>query len=192
MIVSFLQLVFIFLFIRQIIIFILAWYTGTQSEVPFKPTAHQHISLITKYLKTQLEPNKKYNFLEIGSGSGRVSLSLAKKFPLNISAIEKNPVLHQLSKIKSWMSWNKKGKIKWQKADLFKISFANYELIYFYLLPNIIEAVADRLVAETPATATIISYCFPIKHPQLKLQTKLGNKKSPLYIYQKKDSIQKK
>ncbi|MBU0576270.1 hypothetical protein KJ654_01240, partial [Patescibacteria group bacterium] len=68
MLLSSIQLIFLVLFIRQIAIVLISWWTGTQSDVPFQSTKKSVLKKLVKYLN--FSPDQK--IYDLGSGSGRV------------------------------------------------------------------------------------------------------------------------
>ncbi len=179
--VIFLKIIFLILFIRQIIIFLISWWTGITTDVPFKASEQ----LIINRLKKYLQQCPAQTFLELGSGSGRVSLALAKKFPIKIIAIEKNKFLFYLAKFKHFFAGKLQGNITWLNINLFKHNLNNYDVIYLYLSPAVNKKIAAKLARQLSKNARAITFKFKLNHPQFELVQTIG-KRLPLYIYQKK------
>lgn len=181
MLVISLKIIFLILFIRQLVVFLISWWTGIATDVPFKASEQ----LVINRLKEYLQQYPSQTFLELGSGSGRVSLALAKRFPIKITAIEKNKFLFYLAKFKQFFAGKLHGHITWLNINLFKHNLNNYDIIYLYLSPAVNKKIAAKLAKQLSKNARVITFKFKFNHPQFKLVQTIG-KHLPLYIYHKK------
>jgi SAM-dependent methyltransferase len=178
MFLTFVQLVFIILFTRQIIIVLIAWWTGTQSDVPFQSTKKSVLKKLVQYLK--IKPDQK--IYDLGSGSGQVAFFLAKNTPAKIVGVEKNQPLYLISKFKK--IFYPQLKIIFINQDLFDLKLTDADLIYTYFSPRAYKKAQSKFEQELKKNTILIAWRYPFKSPEFKLIHQLKDRHT-MYIYQK-------
>ena len=174
-----LNLVFIVLFIRQIVIAIVALWTGYLSDVPFHKTNQR----ILAKLLDRLNLNSQSLIYELGCGEGSVAIKFVKKFNCQVFAIDKNLTLILVAKIRAWLAGTS-HQITFKRADLFKIDVSRADLVYIYMLPEINKILAKKFSAEMKTKAILISWKFPLLDKNFKEIDRVGHK-NQFFVYQR-------
>jgi 16S rRNA A1518/A1519 N6-dimethyltransferase RsmA/KsgA/DIM1 with predicted DNA glycosylase/AP lyase activity len=178
MFLTVIQLVFLILFTRQIIIVLIAWWTGTQSDVPFQSTKKSVLKKLTKYLK--IKPNQK--IYDLGSGSGQVAFFLAQNTVANIIGVEKNKPLYLISKFKKILY--PQLKIKFINQDLFRINLSDADIIYTYFSPRAYKKAQPKFEQELKLETILVAWRYPFNSSKFKLIHQIKDRHT-MYIYQK-------
>lgn len=129
------------------------------------------------------KPGKKI-FYDLGSGSGRVCLSVAREFPgLKVKGIEIFKPVYLLSKLKQLLG--KQSNLELVNHDFFKVNLSDADFIFVFLTKAFLSKLAAKVKKEAPAGCLIFSNNFPID--QLTLYKKIDYPdlftKRHLYIY---------
>ena len=172
------QLLFIVLFTRQIVIVLIAWWTGTQSDVPFQSTRKSVLKKLTKYL--EIKPDQ--NIYDLGSGSGQVAFYLAKNSMAAIMGVEKNKPLHLISRFKQIL--NPHLKLEFSNQDLFDLDLSDADMIYTYFSPRAYQKAQSKFEEELKKGTLFIAWRYPFESSQFKLIHQLKDRHT-MYIYQK-------
>lgn len=116
---------------------------------------------VTKEILQDAHLKKGQIFLELGSGDGRVVRLAVKEYGVKGIGVEINPTLIWWSKFKDLIQ-HIKG-IRYLKEDVLKTKFSDADIIYIFLMPELVEKMKKRLETETKKKALIISHGFKIK-----------------------------
>ena len=142
---------------------------------PYVPTQKKHIRDILKLAKLK----KGQRFLEIGCGDGRVVSEAVHEYKAQGKGIEINPIL--ITKARLIAALRKLETVEFVRADIRKMSFVDYDVIYIFLLPGIIETLKDRIEKDCKKGTIIICHGFKIDGWEKKLEYKREVK--PFYTY---------
>ena len=178
MILSVVQLIFLILFTRQIVIVLIAWWTGTQSDVPFQSTKKSALKKLIKYLDIKADQK----IYDLGSGSGQVAFFLAQNTAAEIIGAEKNQLLYLMSKFKKL--FYPQLKIKFINQNLFKIDLSEADIIYTYFSPRAYKKAQLKFEQELKPGTTLIAWRYPFQDSSFKLIHQFKDRHT-MYIYQK-------
>ena len=178
MLLPIVQLFFLVLFIRQIVIVLIAWWTGTQSDIPFESTCKSVLKKLVNYLK--IKPNQK--IYDLGSGSGQVAFFLAKNTTAKIIGVEKNRPLYIISTFKKL--FHPQLKIKFINQDLFRINLSSADIIYTYFSPRAYKKAQQKFEQELKLNTILIAWRYPFNSSKFRLIKKIQDRHT-MYIYQK-------
>lgn len=146
------------------------------TRVPYVPSKKS----IIRELFLQFKFPPKATFADVGSGNGRV-VFYAEKHGLQSSGYEISPLPYLLSLI--WkLIYRSPAKIYYRNFK--KQDLSQYQYIYCYLFPEIVDQVWQKLKKESPPGTYFICNTFALKSIQ-PIRTILDKKQKPiLYIYQ--------
>jgi len=178
MLLSIIQLFFLILFIRQITIVLIAWWTGTQSDVPFQSTKKSALKKLINYL----EIKQNHKIYDLGSGSGQVVFFLANNTTAKIVGVERNRPLYLISQFKKL--FNPQLKIKFINQDLFKINLSDADIIYTYFSPRAYKKAHQKFEQELKPNTILIAWRYPFNSSKFKLIHQIKDRHT-MYIYQK-------
>ncbi|MFH2021802.1 MAG: class I SAM-dependent methyltransferase [Patescibacteria group bacterium] len=173
------QIVFILLFIRQILIAVIAWWTGTQSDAPFESTKVSITKKLVQGLK--LQPDQK--IYDLGSGSGKLIFTLAKLIKNPMVGVEKNWPLFMISQVRKFIS-PYKNRINFLHQDLFEMDLSLADVVYIYLSPKTNRRIKAKFEKELKPGAIVIALRWQFEFDQLKL-IKTIDTMHKIYIYRK-------
>ena len=172
-------LIFIFSISVSIILFLFValglW--GDFLGAPFVPTS----SKIIKEILEKADLKKGKNFLELGSGDGRVTRMAAQKYGVKGLGIEIHPMLILYSNLLSKIQ--KLNGIKFQRANFFDIDFKKADVIFMFLLPKVLSKLKEKIQKECKNNTLIISHGFKIEGFEKYLIDKIDRKTFPTYYY---------
>ena len=147
------------------------------TKVPYVPSKKS----IVEELFKQFQFPVKATFADVGSGDGRV-VYYAEKHGLISSGYEISTLPYLLSLF--WkLIYRSRSKIycrNFQKQDL-----SQYQYIYCYLFPEIVDQVWQKIQKESPSGTYFICNTFALKSVQPLKVIKDHKQKPILYIYQK-------
>ena len=123
---------------------------------PYVPTTNKQ----TASLLALIKPKRKTNILELGCGDGRFLRLAAKKYHCEGLGIDINPVV--LLKARVLTHFQKLKKIRFENRNIFKQSFAGYDLLYLFLMPKLLGKLAPQLKKEMKPSTLVISHGFKI------------------------------
>lgn len=129
--------------------------------------------------------------IDLGSGDGRIVLTAAKVFGASGFGVEIKDELVKLSNEAA----KKEGladKVRFVKQDLFKTDISPASVLTMYLLPDTVNLLKDKLLAELKPGTRIISHDYPLtgwipeKYVQMDLEDKVqisGVTTTLIYLY---------
>jgi len=133
---------------------------------------------IGKIMRELRDENPAY-FYDLGCGDGRALREAGKFFPkTEIVGYEINPML---------CLWNRlikklfNSKIEVRRKNLFTAEIKPDSVVYFFLLPEMIERLEAKL--KNLRNVTIVSHGFDIKYLETRLQKIIEGKPFKTYIY---------
>ena len=154
---------------------------------PYVPSPQSVVSDMLRYADVSAE-----DFLiDLGSGDGRIVLTAAKVFGARGFGVE---IKDELVK-KSNEAAQKEGladRVKFLKQDLFKTDMSQATVITMYLLPDTVNLLKDKFLAELKPGTRIVSHDYPLtgwipeKYVQMDLDDKVqisGVTTTLIYVY---------
>jgi SAM-dependent methyltransferase len=125
------------------------------TEVPFLPSNKLYKQAI-KYLEIQ----KGDKVIDIGCGDGRVLRYAAKKYPeAQFLGIDRNPLLIGYAKFLSIFKPRKN--LKFKRANIHDFDISEFDKIYLYLLPNIVQEVLEEKRDQLKEGCIVLSFHYP-------------------------------
>lgn len=118
--------------------------------------------------------SKKDVVYELGSGDGEFVLTAGMEFGAKATGIEIDATRYWISQIKKQISKNKNA--TFIRDDFKKIKLSDASVVYFYLVPKVIERILPKLKRELTPGTRIVSYKYKVSLP-------LSEKKGQLYLY---------
>jgi len=106
-----------------------------------------------------LPPDRPFRFLDVGSGTGRVVVALARAFPQGeFTGVEQAILPHLIAR------WRGRGlpNLHLRRADAFALSWAGYDVLYAFLSPVPMPALWHKACTELSPGALVCSNEFPI------------------------------
>lgn len=146
---------------------------------PYISTENKEIDDILK--KAGLKTGQK--FLELGCGDGRVVRSAVKNYSVKGKGIDINPTLIFLAKIRAKLQ-NVKN-IEFSTENVYTTDMNTADVIYLFLLPQVIAKLKNQLISETKTNVLIISHGFKIDYLKNNLVKTLENKPFNTYFYKR-------
>lgn len=144
---------------------------------PYVPSKSQDIESIFEKIKLK----KGQSFLELGSGDGRVTRYVVKKFGAKGLGVDLNPLLVLYSNLISKISHP--GGVIFKTGDIFKLNFKQFGVVFLFLMPRTVERLKEKFELECQKGTIIISHGFEIKGWQKRLVKKIPRKTFPTFIY---------
>ena len=169
----------IFIFIALVIFCFWSVYTVV-FLAPWLPTFTRDLERIAQ--KTDLKPGN--TFCEIGSGDGRVSLYMAKRFPKSrIIGVEISFVLFIFSVVRKRFQKNKN--IQFIRCDFYGFNISAIDVMYVFATPHSSSKLSKHLYKNMKNGSRVISYNFelPFDKSVKRWIDKVDDDGMNLYIY---------
>jgi len=154
-------LYFIFCFI---LIVVLGVWIGSQpigliraGGVPYVPLRKKQLESIVSHIRLKVTDN----FVDLGSGDGRVLRIFEKQGVKNLSGYEVNYWAYLSSLVKNKF-YHSKAKIYFKNFK--KINLSEYNVVFCYLLEEYLRTLKEKFDKELKPGTKIISYGFEIKN----------------------------
>jgi len=150
--------------------------------------ATKNKAIIDMFAKIKFIKGKK--FLELGSGDGRISRYVAYKYGLYTTGVDVNILLVWWARFLTFLSFKKDlstsfgmTRVNFGKENIFKTDFREFDYLYIFLMPELIEKLELKFKKELKKGAIIISHGFPIERLKKNLFKKLARSPFPTYFY---------
>jgi SAM-dependent methyltransferase len=138
-------------------IFAIFWaYYFTRYIVPYVPTQDALTDLAIAYAKK----SGGKTFLDIGAGDGKVVIAAAHA-GFDAVGIEANPLLVHIARWRIRRA-GLQSRAKVIRGDFFASPFPPSDIVFMFLLPQIVRKLKGKLQNELPKESTIIVHSFPI------------------------------
>ncbi|HNV96759.1 MAG TPA: hypothetical protein PKL13_00370 [bacterium] len=135
--------------------------------------------IFIKKILGEIEKNQIYNIYELGCGFAKFLIMAEKILPNSkYIGIEYSFLPYLLTKIKLKLI---KSKIKIVCENFLKTNLQDADIIYCYLIPDVMEKLSQKLKNECKINTLIISYRFSI--PNIKLEKTINFRNSKFYFY---------
>lgn len=159
---------FLFIFLTcQILLAVFGLYLiiSLITKTPFYPSSEKELE--KAIIQSKIRLKNEINFIDIGSGDGRIALWGARKGWRSVG-IEYNPFLSILSRFKNIFQ---KQKATFFNKNFYNHTYNKYNLVYMYIFPKYMDKIEKKLFRELPKGCIIISKVFEFtnKKPMLKL-----------------------
>lgn len=119
--------------------------------------------------------------VELGSGDGRFLRYVAKKYQANGYGVDLNPVVVWWSNILARID---KVKVRFYRKNIFSVSLNEADVVYLFLLPEVIVKLRPKLEDELKKGVLVISHGFKIDGWEERLVYLLTDKPFFTYYYE--------
>ena len=154
---------------------------------PYVPSPQSVVADMLRYA----DVNAKDFLIDLGSGDGRIVLTAAKVFGARGFGVEiKEDLVKRANE--SAKAQGLADRVKFMKQDLFKTDISQASIITMYLLPDTVNLLKDKFIAELKPGTRIVSHDYPLtgwipeKYVQMDLEEKVqisGVTTTLIYLY---------
>jgi hypothetical protein len=154
---------------------------------PYVPSPQSVVSDMLRYA----DVGPQDFLIDLGSGDGRIVLTAAKVFGARGFGVEIKDDLVKRSN-EAAQKEGLAGRVRFIKQDLFKTDMSQATVITMYLLPDTVNLLKDKFVAELRPGTRIVSHDYPLtgwipeKYVQMDLEDKVqisGVTTTLIYLY---------
>lgn len=131
-------------------------YYFTRYVVPYVPTQQELTDLAIAYAKR----SGGKTFLDIGAGDGKVVIAAARA-GFDAVGIEANPLLVHIARWRIRRA-GLQDRAKIIHGDFFAAPLPSSDIVFMFLLPQIVRKLKIKLQNDLPKESTIIVHSFPI------------------------------
>ena len=131
-------------------------------------------------LAALLPPDRLFRFLDVGSGTGRVVVALARAFPQGeFTGVEQAILPYLIAR------WRGRGlpNLHLRRADAFALPWTGYDVLYAFLSPVPMPDLWRKACAELPPGALVCSNEFPIPGIEPQARVLPQGTTRPLWLY---------
>ncbi|XP_077618925.1 adenine nucleotide translocase lysine N-methyltransferase [Crocuta crocuta] len=125
-------------------------------QVPYVGASERQVEHVLSLLRGR--PGK---MVDLGSGDGRIVLAAHKCGLRPAVGYELNPWLVGLARLHAWRA-GCAGSVCYRREDLWKVSLRDCHNVSVFLAPSVLPLLEDKLRAELPAGARVVSGRFPL------------------------------
>lgn len=149
-------------------------------ELPYVPTPYPMIRRMIAIAKIQ--PHDRV--IDLGSGSGRIVLEVARRHPVSVVGVELSPLLLTAARLRQVFT-PRRGTVAWEKKDFFTYPLDGVTVVFCFLITSVLTRLAPRF-ERLPIGARIVSYKFaiPLSAHWRKEEIPFG-KNDRIYLYRK-------
>lgn len=167
------------LFLIGLSVYIIGLLYSSLMGAPYVPTSKKNIHDIL--MKAHLK--KGQIFLELGSGDGRIVREAVKKHGVRGIGVDINLLLIFLSRILA--KRNHIENITFKKENIFQTDLSKAEVIYFFLMPELIRKIIPRFEKEINKGTLLISHGFKIPGWEGKLIDQIDTQPFSTFFYRR-------
>jgi len=138
-------------------VYILGLLFSSFKGAPYVPTSKKKLEIIL----ANAHIKKGAQFVELGSGDGRLIRLAVKKYGVNGVGIEINPLLVLWSTFLSKRDGTS-SHLQFIKKNVFNYSLVNTDYLYIFLMPELISKLLPKFKKELKKGVIIISHGFKI------------------------------
>lgn len=142
---------------------------------PYVPTKKNELDAIL----SEANLKKGQKFIELGCGDGRMVKYAVEKFKTIGTGVDVNPVLILWSAFLS----RKTKSLQLVNQNIYKTNLFPYDVIYVFLMPEMLEKLKKKFLDECKRGTLIISHGFRIPGWDAKIRKTLARKPFPTYFY---------
>ncbi|AEH45961.1 methyltransferase type 12 [Thermodesulfatator indicus DSM 15286] len=130
-----------------------------------------------KAILDELEGQANFRLVDLGCGDGRFLRAVYQRFGIAGEGYEINPWAYFLACLKNRLNG---APVKVYRKNFFKADLSTYDVIFFYLFPDLLLDLAPKLRKEAKPGTIIISANFPLPgfNPYKVLKVE-----DPIYFY---------
>ncbi len=175
--VAILGIITVLFLLKMLYVFCTAWVIRITRGALFVTTPNIRIETFLQYIPV----DHGSSVVDLGCGDGRVLRKIRKHFNVKALGYEINPFAYMLAKI--FCCRDKKIRIK--RRDFLDKSLAEFDIIFCYLFPDVMEELTIKLQNEAGPDTVFISCNFPLKG-QMADQVLVPEKtrhNEPIFIY---------
>ncbi|XP_069920294.1 adenine nucleotide translocase lysine N-methyltransferase [Oryctolagus cuniculus] len=125
-------------------------------QVPYVGASARQVEHVLSLLRGR--PGKT---VDLGSGDGRIVLAAHRCGLRPAVGYELNPWLVGLSRLHAWRA-GCAGAVCYRREDLWKVSLSDCHNVSVFLAPSVLALLEEKLRAELPAGARVVSGRFPL------------------------------
>ncbi|XP_075993149.1 adenine nucleotide translocase lysine N-methyltransferase isoform X2 [Genypterus blacodes] len=124
-------------------------------QVPYIPASKAQVGNVMTLLS-----GRKGNFVDLGSGDGRLVLEAHRRGFTPAVGYELNPWLVRMARFHAWRA-GQHEKVSYRREDLWKIDLSNCKNVTVFLAPSVLSLLQEKLQAELPDDALVVAGRFP-------------------------------
>jgi len=151
-----------------------------RTKVPIVISPKVYVDKLLKYLKQEYLVDNKTVVYELGSGWGDFSFAIEKLGPKKIIAYELSPVHILFSKLKAKFIHSK---VVFEKKDFFEADLSEADLVYVYLVPEIVDKLWQKMKKECKSGTMMILLGHPMGGLEPIKKISVNSKKTNSGIY---------
>lgn len=141
---------------------------------PFVPAFKKDVKRVVTFAQVQ----KGDIIYDLGCGDGRILVEAGRQGG-NPVGVDIGPLQILISKMNCFF----RGiKARFVLGDLFKADISDADIIFFYLLPEAIPRLRDKLAQECKKGCKVVSFCFKIPEWEPD-KVDWPDKRMPVYVY---------
>ncbi|XP_021077084.1 protein N-lysine methyltransferase FAM173A [Mus pahari] len=125
-------------------------------QVPYVGASARQVENVLSLLRGR--PGK---MVDLGSGDGRIVLAAHQCGLRPAMGYELNPWLVGLARLHAWRA-GCSGSVCYHRKDLWKVSLRDCHNVSVFLAPSVLQLLEDKLQAELPVGARVVSGRFPL------------------------------
>lgn len=146
--IFYIELVF---FIIILIPTLIAMITGA----PWVPTPNARVKRMLELAKLK----RGDRLYDLGCGDGRLVHMAARDYGADAIGLELSPLIYFMGRVKNFIL-RSKSKILFR--DFRRIDYSNANVLVFYLMPEILQAMRPKFEAELKPGTLVVSYAFAV------------------------------
>lgn len=144
-------------FVFLILIYLFGDFIAHFLGAPFVPTSQKEVEEILKGANLK----KGQEFLELGSGDGRVVITAVKKYGVKGVGVEIHPFLLFYSRLVT--SIKKVKGVKFISENFFNTNLKKADVVFLFLFPKTLKKLKNKFLKEFKGGVLIISHGFRIE-----------------------------